>query len=72
MIKNFISKFIDVFCIVGGTYIFVFNLFGFHLVSRDYTEYYFTATQQYQLAIGVSLIVLGILIRYWRKEKVDD
>jgi hypothetical protein len=71
MIKKLISNFIDIFCFVGGTFIFVHNLFGFHSVSRDYTTYYFTAFQQIQLAFGAALIALGYLIRYWRK-KTDD
>jgi len=67
MIRIIFSKLIDIICFVGGTFLFVYNLFGFHTGWRDYPHYYYKDNQEYMLAIGMSLIILGFLIRSWKK-----
>ena len=79
--RSLTQKIIDVICFIGGTSIFVFTLFdfssssggnydyrGIYEISNNGYCYYYTVTQNYLLAIGASLIVLGFLIRDWRKK----
>lgn len=67
MNRNIFSKIIDIICFVGGTFLFVYNLFGFHTGRGDYAYYYYNDNQEYMLAIGMALIILGFLIRSWKK-----
>ena len=71
---RFKYKLIDVICFIGGTSIFVFTLFDFHVGKSSIGKnlgttyyYYYTHLQCLLLAIGASSVVLGFLIRSWRK-----
>ena len=64
----------DIVCFVGGSSVFIKTLFEFNINRfRDNNtfagSYYYTAEQTYFLALGIGLIVLGFLIRNWRKGK---
>ena len=65
--RSLTQKIIDVVCFIGGTIIFSHTLFSFNNSSREGGSYYYTDLQETLLAIGISLIVLGFLIRSWRK-----
>ncbi len=66
--RSLTSKIIDVICFIGGTIIFAHTLFSFNNRSREGGSYYYTDLQGILLAVGISLIVLGFLIRDWRKK----
>ncbi len=71
------NKIIDIICFVGGSAIFTKSLFNFESISvydsriRSESARYYTylPEDQYLLTIGVCLIILGFLIRSWRKGK---
>ena len=67
------SKIIDVLFFVLGSFIIVINLFPQGSKSSNIRglegESYYTGDQITFLAIGIAMVVLGFLIRIWRKEK---
>ncbi|MEO8233588.1 MAG: hypothetical protein ABI638_15010 [Ignavibacteriota bacterium] len=69
--KTISSKIIDVVCFVGGSSLFIGTLFSLHSFGStdSYRNYYYSTVQTFLLAIGIGLIVLGILIRNWRNRK---
>ena len=69
--KKIISKIIDIVCFVVGTFFFVGVLFSFsHFDVHSGREGINWSTEQIViLASSAALIVLGFLIRTWRKEK---
>jgi len=75
--KKIFPKIIDVFCFLGGSVLFTYTIFNFNSngARNEFFDevrpayYYFTQQQRYLLALSVGLIVLGFLIRNWRKGK---
>lgn len=66
--KKVTTKIIYALCLVGGTYIFTFNLFDFGSMGFDSgTHYYYSTDTQTYIAIGLGLIVFGLIIRSWTK-----
>lgn len=64
------NKIIDIICFVGGTFLFIITLFNYHTYGRNGDgNIYYSNFQIILLAVGVSLVVFGFLIRKWRKEK---
>jgi len=70
-------NYIDLICFCGGSYCFVKGLFGFRVGSinirgRRYDPDAWSAgwhvDDEFNMAIGVTLIVLGFLVRSWRKK----
>jgi uncharacterized membrane protein SirB2 len=75
--KKLIPKIIDVICFVGGTVLVLFYATDFQLVISHlkYSQfpddwknnYYLEANHLIFVLIGIGLIILGFLIRSWRK-----
>ena len=68
--KKIFPKIIDVVCFVGGSALFIGTLFNAKSYGRNGNgNYYYSDSQLFLLVVGIVLIVLGFLIRNWRKEK---
>jgi hypothetical protein len=73
--KKLIPKIIDLICFVGGSFLLFFNLVDlkyhrFGIMSSDSGGYYYySQDNQISIAVGLGLIVVGFLIRSWRKDK---
>jgi len=48
-----------------GSALFFYNITAFKVEKHG--SYYFLDKNQYWLAVGVALIVLGLIIRHWKK-----
>ena len=57
-------KIIQAAAYILGTAIFAFNITAFRISQG---ANYFKDNNQYWIAIGASLIVLGLIIRHWKK-----
>jgi len=75
--KKLIPKIIDLICFIGGSILLIYNLLDFKSSGGDFfglgnggndSTYYYSKSNQILAAIGFGLIVLGFLIRSWRKE----
>jgi hypothetical protein len=76
--KNLLSKIIDVICFVGGSVLTLFYLADFQIHISHTAQYfngaidwknnyYLEANHLIFVLIGIGLIILGFLIRSWRK-----
>jgi hypothetical protein len=68
--KNLLPKIIDVICFGIGTLFFVIGViyaFRYSLYQMDGIE-----RNTIKAGIGAFLIVLGFLIRSWRKDKINS
>lgn len=64
------NKIFDIICFVGGGFLFVMTLFNYSTYSRDGSGTpHYSEIQIILLALGIGLIILGFLIRSWRKGK---
>lgn len=81
--KNLFSRIsfglIDMVCFIGGISLFTFNILSFTAGGNflrdtpDYAfDYYYPFKNKLYATIGISLIVLGIVIRLWRKDKINS
>ncbi len=64
-IKQMELKIVQAVAYILGSALFSYNLTAFKVEKHG--SYYFLDKNQYWLAIGVALIVLGLIIRYWKK-----
>ena len=73
VIKKYFPYLFDLICFCGGSYYFVEGFFGFWIggiggcARRSGCGAGWSHDEQFSMAIGVVLIVLGFLIRSWRK-----
>ena len=69
--RKIIFALIDLICFVGGSILFIYSLsqlYAFRtLFSEDEASYVYSSNSTEYIAIGIGLIVLGIVIRGWRK-----
>ena len=81
--KKLIPKIVDIICFVGGSMLIVYNLLDFNNSggaaflfgsdsSSDSCCYYYSDSAQILAAFGLALIVLGFLIRSWRKDITNN
>jgi hypothetical protein len=66
--KKLIPKITDIICFLGGSTLLIYNLLDFR-GGYDSFNFYYKESTQILASIGLGLIVLGFLIRTWRKEK---
>ena len=63
---------IDLACIAGGSILFVYSLIQLYsfraLFGEDEVYYGYNSDSSEYIAVGIGLIVLGIVIRSWRKD----
>lgn len=76
MSKKIFFIIVDIICFIGGTVLLIFNLLNFdHTRVPLYSDNPITGHYYYQegciigASIGAALIVLGFLIRSWRKQE---
>ena len=67
--KILIGKFIDIICFVGGAFITSYYIFGFEKSIPQYYGYYYKVESRIGIAIGTTLIVLGMLKNHWKSIK---
>jgi hypothetical protein len=69
VLRKIIFALIDLFCFVGGAALFIYSLSQLSsfraLFNKE--EGYYADSSEY-IAIGIGLIVLGVVIRSWRKD----
>ena len=73
---NFLLKIlfalIDLVCFAGGLILFVYSLgqlYSFRALFSEGEGYYgYNSDSSEYIAVGIGLIVLGIVIRSWRKD----
>ena len=63
---------IDLICFAGGSILFVYSLIQLYsfraLFSEDEVYYGYNSDSSEYIAVGIGLMVLGIVIRSWRKD----
>jgi len=64
-IKQMGLKIVQAVAYILGSALFSYNITAFKVEKHG--SYYFLDKNQYWLAIGVALIVLGLLVRHWKK-----
>lgn len=69
--KGFLKGIVDIICFAAGPFFTAFYLFDFsHGPSGPGPfYYYYRYNARLGLSLGVALICLGFLIRYWRKNE---
>jgi len=78
--KKLIPKIIDLICFIGGSVLLIYNLlyilYPKTSVSLRRISYPYEADDLFGyrigLLLGLGLIVLGFLIRTWRKDKTKN
>lgn len=79
--ERIVYKLVDIVCFIGGSVIFIKILFSYYPsdavgkyidysgIERRYktTGITYSEEQTYLLALGFGLVILGFLIRSWRK-----
>jgi len=69
--KKFISRFFDIICFVIGPIMMVFHLLSFDyqgLVGSGPRTIYYPDPSKLGIALGVALICIGILRKFWAKK----
>lgn len=61
------TKILNIILFVVGSFIIIFNLFP-HGDKRVIGESNYTGDQITFLALGIAIVVIGFLVRIWRKE----
>jgi hypothetical protein len=71
MMKAFVRGMVDLICFAAGPFFTAYYLLDFsHGPSGPGPFYYFYRhNARLGLSLGVALICLGLLIRYWRKNE---
>ena len=64
-IKQHGLKIVQAVAYILGSALFSYNITAFKVEKHG--SYYFLDKNQYWLAIGVALIALGLIVRYWKK-----
>ena len=62
-----LSKIIDIICFGIGPFLTAYMIFDFKSGSLDHASYYYSNESQFCIGIGVALVSMGLLKRYWEK-----
>lgn len=65
--KTFISKLVDFVYFAVGPAFLTFNLLGISVGALEQSLY--SDDERFGAAIGVALICLGFLIKFWKRER---
>lgn len=72
LLRKIIFVLIDLVCFVGGAILFLYSLsqlYAFRtLFGEDEANYVYNSDISVYIEIGIGLLVLGIVIRAWRKD----
>ena len=63
------SKLLDVLCFIGGAIFIVMGLVGYRHTIREGCGIYYPDDAKVLLVIGIILLGVGILRKYWRRQK---
>ena len=71
LILKILFALIDLVCFVGGSFLFIYSViqiyFSQTMFGEDEGNYDYSVDSTEYIAIAIGLIVLGIVIRSWRK-----
>jgi len=73
--RKIFSKIFDILCFIVGPYLVAYHLLDFKVgpgirLSKEKPPsyfYYYTSDSQIWFAIGICLVCLGFLIKFWKK-----
>ncbi|MDA3861006.1 MAG: hypothetical protein PF445_07245 [Melioribacteraceae bacterium] len=69
------QKLVDVICFVLGSFLTVYFISNYAIGGDSRVElyfFYYKAYSKFGIAFGVSLIVIGFVVRSWRKLANDN
>ncbi len=69
--KTFFLGIIDIICFAAGPFFTAYYLFDFSHgpAGPGPFYYYYTYNSRLGMALGITLMSMGFLIRYWRKHQ---
>jgi hypothetical protein len=62
-----LSKIIDTICFGIGPFLTAYMIFNFKYSSFNQGNYYYSNESKFCIGMGVALISVGLLKRYWEK-----
>ena len=74
VMKALLRGIVDIICFVVGPFFTTYYLFDFSHgpAGPGPFYYYYRHNSKLGLALGVALICLGVIIRYWRKHRPSE
>lgn len=74
VMKTTLRGIVDIICFVVGPFFATYYLFDFGHgpAGPGPFYYYYRHNSKLGLALGVTLICLGVIIRYWRKHRPSE